>query len=683
MRISRLLLATLLPLAVATAQQGVTLTISLPKTVFYMGETIPLQLAFTAIEPGAYTAGTNMYDRGGRLEYLEVFNVDPAGGVEDPLRGLPGEGYGGGGLSGGPVTLSAKPFTVERDLNEWVHFTQTGAFRITVVSHRASPLRKPLQPLEIASNTLAIEVLPAPDEWVKEQIAGAVRILEASDATFNDRQRASRTLRFLNTPESATAALLHFDEGSHDLQVAVLGSPNRRQRLAVMEQRLVAPDQPVGYRYLYTLSNLAAMVASGGLEVPAWEEKRAHYVTQLEAALAHKQPEPRAVSLDTLLNLAPPADPEPAWLHSAVELVVRDFAALPLRTQSQLLQSRWKVLKGPAMLPILRDLYAHSSGRDLTAVVVHRLLELAPQEGRRILLDEIRRPGSQLPFDLLASLPDRTLPELDELFAERLDDWLIVRYASGAIVERVEQAYERRAADFARQKLPQCATPLAFYFLKYDPEYGERELRHSFSAEAGYLACYDIGRNFPGPWAMSPALERLAIEMLSSPSVPVKNGAATVLGKYGSPAAQEPLWRTLEFFHSYWKDREADLKGDAGREGIDFERTLRIALAQGSAWLLSNAGLTRLQSLCSSDWCRQEVAAWLQAAKPPIHISITNSGDNLHFTLAQYEIQSEEDLRRRLAQFPPGIEFQLQSYAGDVARERLRQTVIAAGHVAQ
>ncbi len=199
MRISRLLLATLLPLAVATAQQGVTFTISLPKTVFYMGETIPLQLAFTSSMPGAYSAAG--------IGRLETYNIDPADGTEDPLRGLPGEG--GGVLNGmfdGPVMLSAKPFTFERILNEWVRFTRPGTYRVAVVSHRVSPLR------EIASNTLAIEVLPAPAEWVAEQIAAAVKILEASDATFDARQRASRTLRFLYTPEAATAALLHFDE---------------------------------------------------------------------------------------------------------------------------------------------------------------------------------------------------------------------------------------------------------------------------------------------------------------------------------------------------------------------------------------------------------------------------------------------------------------------------------------
>ena len=680
------MLAMALPLAIASAQLGVTLTVSAPKAVFYMGETVPLDLAFTSSAPQTYAADSRLYDRAGRMNFEEVYRIDPAEGAEDPLRGLPGESSGMGGLSAGPVTLSAKPFHVERDLNEWVRFTRPGTYRVTVVSHRVGPIAAPYgQRFEVTSNTVAIEIIPAPGEWVKEQIAAAVKTLDARNAASEERVRACRTLRFLGTAEAGAAAVAHFEENSYDLDIAVLGSPNRAQLLPVMERRLTAPGEPIGSRFLYTLSNLAELVAAGGANPQAREEKRAQYGAALATALAAKQPEARAVSLDTLLSSLSSADPAPAWLHSAVELVVRDFPTLSLRTQSLLLQSHWNVLKGPAMLPVLRGLYAHPpdrSGQDFAGVVVRRLLDLAPDEGRRIVLDEIRRPGSQLPFDLLASLPDRTLPELDDVLAENLNDGLIVRYASGAIVKRVEQAYERRAADFQRQKLPQCATPLAFYFLQYDPEYGERELRHSLATPGSFPACYDIGYSFPGPWAMSPALERLAIEMLSSPVVPVKNGAATVLGKYGSPAAEEPLWRALEYFHSWWKDRETELKGQSGGEGMGFERTLRTALAQGSAWLLRDSGLARLESLCSSEWCRQEVSSWRQAAKSPVQIGIIGSNDGLKFSVAQYQMISENELRRRLAQFPPKTEFQIESYAGDPARERVRQIVVGAGHVA-
>ena len=97
--------------------------------------------------------------------------------------------------------------------------------------------------------------------------------------------------------------------------------------------------------------------------------------------------------------------------------------------------------------------------------------------------------------------------------------------------------------------------------------------------------------------------------------MPVKRGAAEVLGKYGSPAAEKPLWDTLEYFHSWWKGREEELDEVNGQEGIQFERTLRIALAQADGWTLQEDGLNRLLDLCSSNWCRQEVGEWLSQAK--------------------------------------------------------------------
>ena len=205
-----------------------------------------------------------------------------------------------------------------------------------------------------------------------------------------------------------------------------------------------------------------------------------------------------------------------------------------------------------------------------------------------------------------------SLPELDELFASRLekgqiDSLLIVRYGSGSLARRVEDAYRRHTQELDRQKLPHCAEPLVFYFLKYDPEFGERELRRDI-ASAGPPACHDIGFQFQrlGRYAMSPALERLAIELLSSPSVPVKRGAADVLGKYGSSKAEEPLWEALIYFHSWWKGREQELRQPAENEGMQLERTLVAALSHASAWELGASGRSRLLALCSSDECRQE-----------------------------------------------------------------------------
>ena len=165
----------------------------------------------------------------------------------------------------------------------------------------------------------------------------------------------------------------------------------------------------------------------------------------------------------------------------------------------------------------------------------------------------------------------------------------------------------------------------------------------------------------------------MAIDLLTSPKVPVKRGAAEVLGKYGSPAAEKPLWDTLEYFHSWWKGREGELNQQSGQEGLLFERTLRIALAQADAWTLDVDGLHRLLDLCSSDWCKQEVTDWLSPAKQPIRIDVLAGSDEVRIMIAQYETRSEEQMRRKLAQFPAGTVFRVAHFPN--SNDRLRAEV--------
>src|SRR5450432_4799432 len=157
------------------------LAVSAPKTWYFLGETIPLQLVFTSTQPKSFLADTRQYDRVGRMNFVEQFIVDPASFAEDPLRGLPGESGGMGGLSGGPLTLSEKPFSFERVLNEWVRFRKPGTYRVYVLSLRVSQTGEGARgtPIELSSNILTIDVRPAPALWVKDQIAAATSILDA------------------------------------------------------------------------------------------------------------------------------------------------------------------------------------------------------------------------------------------------------------------------------------------------------------------------------------------------------------------------------------------------------------------------------------------------------------------------------------------------------------------------
>lgn len=404
-----------------------------------------------------------------------------------------------------------------------------------------------------------------------------------------------------------------------------------------MEQRLVVLDQPVWERYLDALAELAELVASGGTIGPyprdaegqkGWqaeqkrragirEQKLNEYAIRLIASLPSKQPNARAVSLDALLNIGMRTSSEPPWLNRVANSVVAEFRNLPVLRQRDLLEYRWSALKDREILPALRELVANPPKErfdpPVESIALRRLYELSPDEGRKIILAEIREPKRNLPFSTLAMLPDATLPELNDILAERFDSLLILRYATADVVERIKQKYEAWNTEIQRQKSPYCAGPLVFYFLKYDPPFGERLLREDFAKTSAAPACYDIGFQFLGlgRWAYSPALERLAIESLSNPKVPVKRGAAEVLGKYGSADAQRPLWQAMEYFRSWWKGRESELND----EGAQLERSLRIALARGDAWVLQKPDLLRLLDLCSTESCRTEVKGWIALAE--------------------------------------------------------------------
>jgi hypothetical protein len=248
----------------------------------------------------------------------------------------------------------------------------------------------------------------------------------------------------------------------------------------------------------------------------------------------------------------------------------------------------------------------------------------------------------------------------------------MVRYATGDLVKQAEAAYEKRNAELDRQKLPHCGGSLVYYFLKYDPEYGVSELQREIDGE-GAPVCCDIGfqtRDLDRS-AYSPALEKLAIEFLSSPKVPVKRGAAEWLGRYGSPAAEKPLWKTLGYFHDWWQGRETEIN----QENLQFERTLRIALAQADGWFLDTDGLKQMAELCSSDWCRQEVAQWIGEANDPVNIMPFDGAAGLAAQIGRYSATSAA-IAGKLRQFPAGTAFHIAAPEGF---DELRAAVRDAG----
>jgi hypothetical protein len=519
---------------------GVELRITAPKATFYVGEAIPLTLSITATQPRAFVADSRLQDRIGRMNDTVKFIVDPAATTEDPLRGLPGEIGGLGGLSGGNKILTPdKPLSEERILNEWVRFRAPGTYRLYVLSRRVRQVTgtghtdqelrtfAPSKPVEVTSNVLTLEIVAAPPEWVSAQIAAASAVLDGPIANDSEstraRQRAGLTLRFLNTVESGTALAKRLPAvnsiDAFALHSGILDSHYRAELLPVLEQLLVAPGQAISQRFLSTLTQLAVLVESGGVLPPypdsepsrqTWKtesqrravlltEKRDGYVSILVRSLGAKEPAARALTRDALLSVGEASGSRPPWLSGIVDSLLADFRTLPAPMQASLLDSRWRLLRDRDVLPLLNALYEDSSDHSsIKALILKRIYELDPERGRQLILEELRRKeGPRIEVGTLLMLPDETLPELNEVFAAQiarggLPARLITRFATGEIVKEVEAGYLAFNAELDRLKLPHCPSLLVFYFLKFDPEFGEQELRKALSVPR----CYDIWRAF-------------------------------------------------------------------------------------------------------------------------------------------------------------------------------------------
>ena len=614
-------------------QSPVKLEISAPKSVFSLGETIPLRLLFTSSQPNAFAVSGDAVGVLSRISLVDQFMVDPIADTEDPLQGLPGQSGGIGTLHAGPTTLSVTPFVSKKILNEWVRFRKPGIFHIHVVSRRLERAGKYGPRMEVVSNVLTLDIRPAPTEWINQQIDSAVKVLEApleahsdaagkviaaqpphanmfmpplDDEAARKRFLAGQTLRFLDSPEAAMQLLLHLPAGtsldSYSLHLGVLGSPYRAQLLPLMDKRLVAPDQPVWPNYLDTLVRLRQCVTG--------EQKREEYLARLAESMALKQPQARAISLSALLVVRPGGDREEYVRPDAKAALVADFLRLPPDPQRDFLDDwvRWRVVEGPAMIPVLRKIYDAASDPELASIAVERLFWLAKVDTRELILAQIRHPTKHLSNSALTLLPDLSLPELNDTLASSLDgpapnEWLILRYATREIVKRVKKYYLEHEND------SRCSSPLVFYFLKYDPKFGERELRRDLSTGGAQPGCYMETRfRFLDKYAWSEALERLMIEYLSGPNPRIESGAAWVLGKYGSAAAEQPLWKALADFRSRWKGREEQLANGSSMEAVALEYALAKALLESPAWQMKEEDLQRLQKLCSTDSCRGETA---------------------------------------------------------------------------
>jgi|SRR5262245_15651523 len=189
----------------------------------------------------------------------------------------------------------------------------------------------------------------------------------------------------------------------------------------------------------------------------------------------------------------------------------------------------------------------------------------------------------------------------------------------------------------------------------------------------GNQQCYASALTEVANLRRHPELEAIAIELLDDPDPKAVAGAASMLGRYGSPDAEGPLWRRLEKWLQEWQGRADELMKDYKRDHPNIwhrevGQALRSALFHSPAWLPDRE---KLEKLRQAYFGKEELKDFNRmAGELTDNIQITfSAGDGGwgNARVAHYEYNSLPVLKEKLRQFPAGVNFLWKSYGQDPA----------------
>jgi len=128
-------------------------------------------------------------------------------------------------------------------------------------------------------------------------------------------------------------------------------------------------------------------------------------------------------------------------------------------------------------------------------LALRRIYELAPEEGRRLIIAEMRRPSPRGGRQTLTILPDETLPETDSVFVDNFEkndnpdihSVLIARYGSPNIFSRVMALLDERIGNMDCYQ----QSRLLAYCLRVDASGSIEPIRRALTARGkGNTKCY-------------------------------------------------------------------------------------------------------------------------------------------------------------------------------------------------
>jgi hypothetical protein len=608
------------------------------KTIYRIGEPIKLILEFTADSDG-YQVDT-IPDKSEPTN--DTISVSPDSGVSHWL-----DEYMGGRRHQRCVIsfakLSASPTRLEFVLNNSLRFDRPGKYSVQVTTRRVSPTsqRPESYPsIALTTNEVRFEVQTMSRADEEKEVKRLSDLLDASHG-WQAEERLTEELSFLTGDASSREKVRRFlspeersgNYGQH-ITFGLFIARNRALVLQLLETAMRDPKTPVTPALLGTVTKLRTLLDSSGIAVKAtgtvaalapFEEQRFKetqdaYVAELAAGLGKRVGKSQNTTAVTIL-MHLPTDTQIAgvMLAEVRRLLLQQFINLHPYDQEYLLRVYWEQLRDPSLVPSLVKMLGHSgvASKNIHDSALKRLIELAPDEARPYVISEIRDPASLVDLEILGSLTDKFLPEVDEALSEQIRRLassqasfdsiylkqkasLAARYATSGIYAELMQTY-RSALD--KLPLESRAALLAYFARHNEPEalplieqtLGELEPGQDFN----FLP--DLTRLY-----YSDGVGALLIKRLETDEPQTAGTAAYLLSLHGSAGDQKVLESRLERWRKEWAERAAE--ADTSMQGR-VERELIMALTHGKAWKLPPGRIKELQQSCITQLCRQNFRA--------------------------------------------------------------------------
>ncbi|HEV3218172.1 MAG TPA: hypothetical protein VGZ48_00265 [Candidatus Acidoferrales bacterium] len=531
----------------------------------------------------------------------------------------------------GMTELHEKPITVSILLNQGIVFQKQGHYEISVTTNRVVSLKGGLP---LTTNTLAIDLV-APDEtkeadwvrWLSNKIAaehGAPRHTAAAELAYlggDDAVRAKvRWLAEYQDRDSVQREMLDGLASSRnlELQLNLLQTVWRDVQHVPDSLLLDAMQQTRAFMRNQTLDGWQMMILrkTDPASLLA-EQERQRDVTEIVASLPQRTGINRRDTAYFLMEFSGMTKEEET---KVLPVVLDEFRRMDPLAQAMLLETRWKNIKDPSLVPYLQAILDTPSDSKYYGSALQRLIELSPETAKPYVIREICNPASRMQMKQVADLPQIVLPEVDTCLESQL------RVLSGPNNFHMQQKSEMAARFSTEALLPVMLQiyraktnwtpgmddgPYIAYFLRYSPKEAMQQIE-ALGADS-YVVFFETDTIFVARKAHYPeellAWFRLKLESGSDADA---GSAAYRLSLFGEASDKLLVEKRLEKFHVEWAGRGPELETAAYNTAAIKVRGLEVNLVSAlvgsnKVWTLSPEEKAALSNACLTSQCKKYV----------------------------------------------------------------------------